>query len=100
MGRRPRRGERDTRAQDVFQCRAEPACGNPGFLPQIGREWLLLLLLGGSSEKPSAFRRYRCKELDGGHLYQSILTHLLVMGLLCKYVLIHMFRYFTQSMKS
>ena len=55
---------------------------------------------GRSSEKPSAFRRYRCKELDGGHLYQSILTHLLVMGLLCKYVLIHMFRYFTQSMKS
>ena len=48
-------------------------CGNPGFLPQIGCEWLLLVL-SGSSEKPSAFRRRcRCKELDGGHLSQSIL---------------------------
>ena len=74
--------------------------GNPRFLPQIGPEWLLLLLVGGSSEKPSAFRRYRCKELDGGHLSQSILTHLLVMGLFCRYILIHMFRYFTQSKKS
>ena len=74
--------------------------GNPWFLPQIGREWLLLLLVGGSSEKPSAFRRYRCKELDGGHLNQSTLTQLLVMGLFCRYVLIHMFRHFTHSKKS
>ena len=94
--------ESGTRAQNLFKCRAgDPlACGKLGFLPRIGHQWLLVLLVGGSSEKPSAFRRYRCKELDGGHLYQSILTHLLVMGLLCKYVLIHMFRYFTQSMKS
>lgn len=42
--------ESGTRAPNLFECRAEAAaCGNPGFLLQIGREWLLvlLLLLGG-----------------------------------------------------
>ena len=55
---------------------------------------------GREEEKPSAFRRYRCKELDGGHLSQSTVTQFLPRGLFCQYVLVPMLRYFTQSEKS
>lgn len=94
--------ESGTRAQNLFQCRAEPAaCGNPGFLLQIGREWLLvllLLLLGGRRKN-----RLLSDATGARSLMEDTSIHsdaILAEGLFCQYVLVPMLRYFTQSEKS